>query len=340
METFLAVAVGVLALAVVFLVARRRPEPKIDPRLDTVIAQQGRIDALVAQAGERLAALDVRLGESLADGAAKTQTVLADLATKLAVIDAAQGNIAALSGQVVSLQEVLANKQARGAFGQAQMEDIVRDGLPDTLYEFQAKLSNGMKPDCLIRIPGASAGVAIDAKFPLEGFELFRRALSDEEKKAATARVRADVTKHVTDIAGKYLIAGETQSPAIMFVPSESLYADLHESFPDLIQKAHRIGVIVVSPTILMLAINTIQTVMKDARMREQASLIQKEVGTLIEDVKRLDDRVKKLQSHFGQADADLRTILISTDKIANRGDRIAKVELQPQPTGLPPSKA
>ena len=172
------------------------------------------------------------------------------------------------------------------------MEEIVRDGLPTSLYDFQFTLSNRNRPDCIIRIPGNTALLVIDSKFPLEAFEALRRAATDEEKKAALAQVRASVSKHVTDIADKYLIPGEVQTPAIMFVPSESLYADLHDGFSDVIQKAHRANVIVVSPNILMLAINTIQTVMKDARMREQADLIRKEVGVLLNDVRLLNDRV------------------------------------------------
>ena len=163
-----------------------------------------------------------------------------------------------------------------------------------------------------------------------------KRATTEDERKAALARVRGDVLKHVSDIAEKYLIPGETQTPAIMFVPSESIYADLHDGFSDVIQKAHRAQVIVVSPNILMLAINTIQTVMKDARMREQASLIQKEVGSLLEDVARLDERVKKLQAHFNQADGDLKNILISTEKIMNRSDKIKNVELSQDTPLLP----
>jgi DNA recombination protein RmuC len=234
---------------------------------------------------------------------------------------------------VVGLQQVLANKQSRGAFGQAQMEEIVRDGLPSTLYDFQFTLSNRNRPDCVIRIPGNKALLVIDSKFPLEGFSGLRNAATDEEKKTALAQVRATVTKHANDIAEKYLIPGEVQTPAIMFVPSESLYADLHDGFADVIQKAHRANVIVVSPNILMLAINTIQTVMKDARMREQADLIKQEVGVLLNDVRLLSERVLKLQSHFNQADADIKNILISTGKITGRAERIEKVELAPPET-------
>jgi DNA recombination protein RmuC len=246
------------------------------------------------------------------------------------VIDEAQKNISALSGQVVSLQQVLSNKQARGAFAQVQMEEIVRDGLPSSLYDFQFTLSNRNRPDCVIRIPGNKALLVIDAKFPLECFSLLRAAANDEEKKVATARVKNDVNKHVGDIAEKYLIPGEVQTPAIMFVPSEAIYADLHADFDELIQKAHRQQVMVVSPNILMLAINTIQTVMKDARMREQADKIRQEVGVLVGDVKRLGERVAKLQSHFNQAEGDIRDIVISTEKIIGRGERIEKVELAP----------
>jgi DNA recombination protein RmuC len=307
--------------------------------MDDVIRGQGHIagqfqQTLDAQArlqtmlAERIEALDKRLGDSLSDSATKTAATISSIGERLTVIDEAQKNISALSTDMVSLRDILSNKQSRGAFGQAQMEDIVRDGLPVSLYDFQFTLSNRNRPDCVIRIPGAKALIVIDSKFPLECFESLRRAATDEERKMALARVRTDVLKHVVDIAEKYLIPGETQTPAIMFVPSESIYADLHDGFSDVIQKAHRAQVIVVSPNILMLAINTIQTVMKDARMREQASLIQKEVGTLLNDVRLLGDRVGKLQTHFNQADADIKNILVSTGKIVGRAEKIENVEI------------
>jgi DNA recombination protein RmuC len=341
----LAAAVFLGAAILAFALRKPAVEPAVlDPRLDTLLAKQGEIggqftqtvaaqEALARTLGERLEALEKRMGENLTDGAIKTAASIAGIGERLVVIDEAQKNISALSGQVVSLQQVLSNKQSRGAFGQAQMEEIVRDGLPTSLYDFQFTLSNRNRPDCIIRIPGNKALLVIDSKFPLEGFEGLRRATTDEEKKIALAQVRATVTKHVTDIVEKYLIPGEVQTPAIMFVPSESLYADLHDGFADVIQKAHRANVIVVSPNILMLAINTIQTVMKDARMREQADLIRKEVGVLLNDVRLLSDRVLKLQTHFNQADADIKNILISTGKITGRAERIEKVELAPPET-------
>ena len=339
-------AIAVVVGAVILALVLRKPATVADPRLDAVLSGQGDISgqfkaAIQAQAelqrtlDERIAALDKRLGENLSDSATKTAASIAGIGERLVVIDEAQKNISALSGQVVSLQQVLSNKQARGAFGQAQMEEIVRDGLPTSLYDFQFTLSNRNRPDCVIRIPGNKALLVIDSKFPLEAFEGLRRAASDEEKKLALAQIRATVTKHVSDIADKYLIPGEVQTPAIMFVPSESLYADLHDGFSDVIQKAHRANVIVVSPNILMLAINTMQTVMKDARMREQADLIRNEVGVLLNDVRLLNDRVQKLQSHFNQADADIKNILISTGKITGRAEKIEKVELAPTPESV-----
>ncbi|MBL6937550.1 MAG: DNA recombination protein RmuC [Alphaproteobacteria bacterium] len=345
---FLAVSIVAAAGIIAFAMTRRAPEPVAiepprDPRLDTVIQAQGDIagrfqqtiaaqEALQRAMSERMEALDKRLGESLSASAAKTAATVAGIGERLMVIDAAQKNISELSGQVVSLQQVLANKQARGAFAQTQMEEIVRDGLPANLYDFQYTLSNRNRPDCVIHIPGNKAMVVIDAKFPLECFRLLRSATTDEERKFALARVRSDVGKHVSDIAERYLIPGEVQTPAIMFVPSESIYADLHEGFEDVIQRAHKAQVIVVSPNILMLAINTIQTVMKDARMREQANLIQKEVGALLNDVRLLGDRVDKLQRHFNQTEGDIKDILTSTNKITNRAEKIEKVELSPAP--------
>ena len=330
----LAIAVVAAALILAFVRGKPAPEPALpsvpDPRLDEVIRGQGAIAEQFRHTSAQVEALKQRLGESLSENATKTAETLGGIGARLTVIDEAQKNISALSGQVVSLQQVLSNKQARGAFGQAQMEEIVRDGLPPSLYDFQFTLSNRNRPDCIIRIPGNKALLVIDSKFPLEGFDLLRNAANDEDRKVAQAQVRATVTKHVNDIAERYLIPGEVQTPAIMFVPSESLYADLHDSFADVIQKAHRTNVIVVSPNILMLAINTIQTVMKDARMREQADLIKKEVGALLNDVRLLAERVGKLQTHFTQADTDIRNILISTAKITGRAEKIEKVELAP----------
>ena len=311
---------------------------EIAGRFSQAIESQAKSQSeLQKSVAERLEALDKRLADNLKDTAAKTAETLGGLQTRLGVIDEAQKNLADLSGQVVSLQQILANKQSRGAWGQGQMEAIIRDALPVGTYEFQATLSNKNRPDCLIRLPGAQTCIVIDSKFPLEAFGVLKNAVGDVEKRQAEQRVRADVGKHVKDIAEKYIIAGETQSPAIMFVPSESLYAELHDSFSDVIQKAQRAQVIVVSPNILLLAINTVQTVMKDARMREQACHIQKEVGLMLNDVRLLSERVGKLQTHLGQADGDIKNILTSTGRVTSRAERIERVELTgPESVALP----
>ncbi len=294
----------------------------LESKLRDLAVAQSEIAGRFGQLGAHIEPLDKRLGYNLKERALKKGETLGGLHARLIVIDEAQKNLVDLSGQVTGLQQILANKQARGAWGQGQMESIVRDALPATAYEFQATLSNKNRPDCLIRLPGTAGSIVIDSKFPLEAFTVLKAAANDADKRAAEARVRADVGKHVKDIAEKYLIAGETQSPALMFVPSESLYAELHDVFPDVIQKAHRAQVIVVSPNILVLAINTVQTVMKDARMREQANLIQREVGLLLKDVGRLAERVENLRRHFAQAEGDVREIVLSAEKIVGRAER------------------
>jgi DNA recombination protein RmuC len=337
----LAVAVILVVGVLLFVLNRSRaPAPEsVAPRLDALTAGQNEIAGRFAQAiaaqtdlqkmlAERIEALDKRLGESLKESSAKTAETLGGIQTRLSVIDEAQKNIAALSGQVVSLQEVLSDKQTRGAFGQAQMEAIVADQLPPTHYDFQATLSNGRRPDCVIRIPNVQGVIVVDSKFPLEAFEALRGTANEDERKTAASRLKADVLKHVKDIAEKYLIPGEVQTPAIMFVPSESIYAELHTSFYDVVQQARRLQVVIVSPHVFMLAINTIQTLMRDAKMREQAHKIQVAVGEMLVDVKRLGERVANLQRHFGQIEGDIKDIAISTDKIVSRGEKIRNVEL------------
>jgi len=208
------------------------------------------------------------------------------------------------------------------------MELIVQDGLPKSCYEFQFTLSNKSRPDCAIFLPDRRP-LVIDAKFPLEAITAFRDAKNDDERKQAAARLRQDLGRHVGSIADKYLIPGETQDLALMFVPSESIYADLHEGFDDIVQKAFRSKVVIVSPSLLMLAIQVVQQIQRDARMREAADQIHAEVGHLMDDLKRLHERVLRLQQHFGQANEDVRQILISAEKIERRGTRIQEVEFE-----------
>jgi DNA recombination protein RmuC len=275
---------------------------------------------------ERLDSVTHRLGDSLERTKQNTAENLQKLNERLAVIDRAQKNITDLASHVTTLQSVLSNKQERGAFGQARMEIIIRDGLPKGCYEFQHTLPNNTRPDCVVFLPDKRP-LVIDAKFPLEAVTAYKDAKGDDERRQAAARVRQDILRHVADIAQKYLIAGETQDLALMFVPSESVYAELHDSFDDVVQKSFRAKVIIVSPSLLMIAIHVVQQIQKDARMREAAGRIQAEVGLLAEDVRRLAERVAKLGQHFGQANEDVRQILISTQKVEQRGARIRDVE-------------
>jgi len=289
----------------------------------------GRQAELSRMLAERLDAVTHRVGQSMEATTRHTVESLRNLYERLAVIDNAQKNLTDLSSQVTSLREVLANKQARGAFGQGRMEAIVRDGLPKGAFEFQFTLSNRTRPDCAVFLPGDPRPIVIDAKFPLEAITAFRGAATEEDRKQAAHRLRQDVLRHVGDIAERYLIPGETQEIALMFVPSESVYAELHDGFDDVIQKAYRSQVVLVSPSLLMLAIQVMQQISKDARMREAAQEIRTEVGHLMGDVDRLRERVLKLQQHFGQATEDVAQVLISADKITKRGGRIEALEFE-----------
>lgn len=303
-------------------------QSEMQGRLGTIAEVFGARQAELNQAiGQRLDAMTGRIGQTMTEQTRSTHESLSKLQERLAVIDKAQGNIQSLAGQVVELQAILSNKQTRGAFGQARMEAIVADGLPPGAFEFQATLSNGYRPDCLIRMPNDAPGLVIDAKFPLEAWNAIRAADGTDAQRHAAQAFRRDIEVHIRDIAEKYLVAGETQDTAFMFVPSESVFAEIHEGFEAVVQKAHRARVVIVSPSLLMLSIQVVQAILKDARMREQASVIQNEVVRLLEDVNRLDDRVRKLQAHFSMTQKDVEQILISTDKVTKRGRRIEALE-------------
>jgi DNA recombination protein RmuC len=281
---------------------------------------------------ERLEAVGQRVGRELEHNGRTTADHLSKLGERLAVIDAAQARLTGLTEQVVSLKDILANKQARGAFGQGRMEAIVRDGLPSSLFEFQFTLPNNTRPDCIVRIPGDERILVIDAKFPLEAFAALRAAKSDEERRIAQQRVRNDTLRHIRDISEKYICAGVTQDIAMMFVPSEALFADLNEFFEDMVQRAHRAHVMIVSPSLLMMAIQLLQTLARDQQMQAQAHLIQREVRNLLDDVRRLGERAAKLDAHFRQAQDDVTQMLTSVDKIGRRGAKIDQLEFSETP--------
>ena len=341
METALLVALGLavgLAIAALAVFVARSRQPADDPAAEQRIVELGaRVQAmgellakaqtqLQATVHERLDAVTQHLGTSVQTAAKHTVENLQKLNERLAVIDNAQKNLTDLTSQVSSLRDVLSNKQLRGAFGQGRMEAIIQDGLPKGAYEFQHTLKNGKRPDCVVFLPDQRP-LVIDAKFPLEAVTALREGKNDDEKKLASQRVRQDVMKHVTDIAEKYLIAGETQDIALMFVPSESVYAELHDGFDDVVQRAYRAQVMMVSPTLLMLAIQVIQQIQKDAQMREAADSIRTEVGHMMKDVRLLGDRVRKLQTHFGQASDDMNSIQTSVGRIEKRAGRIEELE-------------
>jgi DNA recombination protein RmuC len=283
---------------------------------------------------QRIDGMTHRLGQTMTEQTKSTHENLRHLQERLAVIDTAQNNIQALAKDVVGLQAILSNKQTRGAFGQSRMETIVADGLPMGAYEFQATLSNGVRPDCLIRMPNGQPSPVIDAKFPLEAWNAIRDAGPDGIK-VAGQQFRRDMDVHIRDISEKYLIRGETQDTAFMFVPSESIFAEIHENFESIVQRAHKARVVIVSPSLLLLSIQVIQAVLKDQRMREQAHLIQGEVIRLMEDLGRLDDRVRKLQQHFLAAERDVEQIVTSSDKLVRRGQKIEAMEFEvTEPTG------
>ena len=334
------IAIGVISVLVILLRPKKPiPDPVAEQRMADLNARVQAMGELLARAQsqlqqtvhERLDAVTVRLGESMRTSTKDTTEHLQQLHARLAVIDNAQRNITDLASQVTTLQQVLSNKQSRGAFGQARMEMIIQDGLPKGCYEFQATLTNNARPDCVVHLPDGPS-LVIDAKFPLEAVTAFREAKSEDDRKIAIARVRSDIAKHVGDIATKYLIPGETQDMALMFVPSESIYAELYDGFDDVFQKAYRAKVIIVSPSLLMLAIQVIQQIRRDARMREAAGKILIEVGLLMADVNRLKDRIENLDKHFGQANTDIKQILVSADKIVSRAERIQDVEFGDEP--------
>ncbi|MBY5696300.1 DNA recombination protein RmuC [Rhizobium leguminosarum] len=289
-------------------------------------ARQSELNQTISQ---RLDGMSQRVSSTITEQTKSTHENLQRLQERLAVIDAAQNNIQTLAKDVVGLQAILSNKQTRGAFGQSRMETIVADGLPMGAYAFQQTLSNGSRPDCTIRMPNGAPPLVIDAKFPLEAWNAIRDAGSPEAGKIAGQQFRRDMEVHIRDISEKYLIQGETQDTAFLFVPSESIFAEIHEHFEPVVQKAHRARIVIVSPSLLMLSIQVIQAVLKDQRMRAQAHLIQGEVAILMDDLSRLDERVRKLQGHFAMAQKDIDMVVTSADKLTKRGARIEALEFE-----------
>ena len=295
-------------------------------------AQIEQISALSKRLEESLAGMSQRMGQSLQQQTEKTHQNLTDLSARLAVIDAANAKISELTGQVTQLHNILANKTDRGAFGEVQLENLVRTVLPPNAYEFQVRLSNGKRADCVLKLPNPPGDIVIDSKFPLEAWHQLQKADDEGARRAARKQLGADVLKHVRDIQERYIIAGETAGSACMFLPSEAVYAELHANLADIVEKSYKARVWIVSPTTMMATLNTVRAVLRDARMREQTALIQKEIGVLITDIERLDKRVDNLDKHFDLAQRDVREIKTSTGKITSRGKRIEDYEVSDTP--------
>ncbi len=320
--------------------------------LQTVSDTQANAQSQVIQTMElRLSAVQQQMNDRLADNAAKsaralndmqermretlhgnskqTTTSLTQLQERLATIDKAQENITKLSGDVLSLQDILSNKQTRGAFGEIQLNDIVSKALPKDSYALQATLSNGKRADCLIHLPNPPGPIVIDSKFPLEAYEALRKANTDWEANEAAKAMRVAVKAHIKAISERYILEGETADGALMFLPSEAVYAELHANFPELVREGFAARVWIVSPTTCMATLNTMRAILKDARMREQAGAIRTTLKHLHRDVELVVERVGKLDTHFNQARADLDSINTAAERAGKRAARLDNFDFE-----------
>jgi len=291
---------------------------------------------MIQMVEQRLAQVSETMSEALQGNSVRTARSLGDLHARLETIDKAQANIEKLSGNVLSLQDILSNKQTRGAFGEIQLHDIVQRALPSDAYTMQATLSNGKRADCLVHLPNPPGPIAIDAKFPLEPYEALRNAENDAQMQDARRQMRASLRQHIRAISEKYILEGETADGALMFVPSEAVYAELHANFPEQVREGFAARVWIVSPTTCMATLNTMRAVLKDARMREQAGAIRRELGELYKDIERLGLRVENLDRHFGQAAKDVAEIRISADKAGRRARRLDNFDFEELAPGDP----
>ena len=298
--------------------------PALRPREDAamlLLAQ--RMEALA----EQVATQHDRLTNSLADSADRTQDSARRIHERLAVIDAARANIEALGGQVTTLAQILGNKQARGAFGEVQLRDMLADRLPADSWSWQYTLSDGLRCDALIRLPFPPGPIAVDSKFPLEAWQALRRATDEPARAAAERRLAIDIRRHVDDVARKYIRPGETAEGALIFLPSEALYADLHALHAGLVAEAARRGVYLVSPGTLWAGLGAMRALMRDVRLKSEAQGLRREVAALTAETQRLDTRVASLRRHFADMQADVQQIDITAQRIVAAGSRIEAVE-------------
>ena len=288
-----------------------------------------RFDGLTHTTDERLKEISGQVEKRLTEGFEKTTATFSDVVKRLALIDAAQKKITELSSNVVSLQEVLSDKRSRGAFGEVQLNALVRNMLPDSSFSLQHTLSNDRIADCVLFLPEPTGAVVIDAKFPKEAFDRMTDFnLADTDRREATRQFKSDIRRHIGDIAEKYILPGETSDGAVMFIPAEAIFSEIHARHPDLVHAAYRRRVWLVSPTTLMAILNTARAVLKDEATRKQVHVIQEHLGMLAKDFERFQDRMENLSRHIRQAHEDVGQVHISAEKITSRFMKIEKVEL------------
>ncbi|MCG8426218.1 MAG: DNA recombination protein RmuC [Chromatiales bacterium] len=288
-----------------------------------------RLDGLTESTDQRLQQISGQVEKRLSEGFEKTTETFTRVLEHLSRIDEAQKRITELSSNVVSLQEVLSDKRSRGAFGEVQLNGLVRNLLPEQSFSLQHNLSNGTRVDCLLMLPEPTGHVAVDAKFPLESYRrLLDMSLSSPERLAVAAQFKQDIRKHIQDIAGKYILPGETADGAVMFLPSESVFAEIHSHYPELVDEAYEQRVWLVSPTTMMAILTTARAVLKDAATREQVHVIQRHLGFLSKDFGRFQERMDRLAKHINLAQKDVDEVSISARKISDRFQKIERVEL------------
>jgi DNA recombination protein RmuC len=288
-----------------------------------------RVQQLSQTVDGRLNEISGKVAERLDEGFKKTNETFTSVMSRLAVIDEAQKKIEGLASSVISLQEILGDKRSRGAFGEVQLEALVRNSLPPDAYAFQHTLKSGARADCVLILPEPTGTVCVDSKFPLENYsKMFDDSLPTVERDGARRQFKADVKKHVDDIAAKYIVTGETSDGAVMFLPAEAVFAEIHAYHPDLVEHAQKKRVWLTSPTTLMAVLNTARAVIRDSETRRMAHVIKDELAKLAKDFSRFDERMKKLASHIEQANKDVSEVRISSDKISRRFQQIERVEL------------
>lgn len=289
-----------------------------------------KIQELTQSTRQRLQEIGQRVDQQLAAGFEKTTATFGDVMKRLTIIDQAQQKITELSSSVVSLQEVLTDKRARGAFGEVQLESLVRQVLPAAHYQMQQTLSNGKRVDCLLQLPAPTGQVAVDAKFPLESFRnMHAEAISEAERKQVSKQFKLDIKKHIRDIASKYIIPGETSDGAILFIPAEAVFAEIHAHHYELVEMAQHARVWIASPTTMMAILSTARAVLKDAATREQVHIIQQHLHGLSKDFQRFQKRMDNLSRHISQAQQDVSEVHTSSQKISSRFAKIEAVQLQ-----------